>query len=228
MGPHNLPGPVLLGSDTDSLTEQAGPTAGRLRKSAAAIAMVGVRLTLAAMHGGARLFTTGPHAHVVGEPADRITLAAATLRQGYLINTASQKCLDIFNPGNDHATSSGTTKVNIYTCHGGDNQQWYLKADGTLVNPASQKCLDIYNPGGARSTLTNNKRVQVHKCHGGANQKWVLRDDGTMINPASKKCLDIYNPGGARATLTDEKQVQLHTCHGGGNQKWKIADSISS
>jgi hypothetical protein len=45
------------------------------------------------------------------------------------------KCLDV--PG--HATAPGT-RVEIWDCNGGANQQWNLNSDGTVVGRESGLC----------------------------------------------------------------------------------------
>jgi hypothetical protein len=66
------------------------------------------------------------------------------------------KCLDV--PG--HATTAGT-KVEIWSCNGGTNQQWRVNADGTIVGVESGLCLDV--SGGATA---NGTAVQLWNCTG--------------------------------------------------------------
>ena len=73
------------------------------------------------------------------------------------------KCLDV--PG--HATTAGT-RVEIWSCNGGTNQQWRLNADGTVVGVESGLCLDVTGQGTANGTA-----VQLWTCTGGSNQRWA-------------------------------------------------------
>jgi hypothetical protein len=73
------------------------------------------------------------------------------------------KCLDV--PG--HATTPGT-RVQIWSCSGGANQQWRVNSDGTIVGVESGLCLDV--TGGA---TTNGTAVVLWTCNGGSNQKWT-------------------------------------------------------
>jgi hypothetical protein len=72
------------------------------------------------------------------------------------------KCLDV--PG--HATAAGT-RVEIWTCNGGANQQWRINSDGTVVGVESGLCLDV--SGGATG---NGSVIDIAACSGGSNQKW--------------------------------------------------------
>lgn len=76
--------------------------------------------------------------------------------------TEDPKCLDAYGGG----TANGT-RVQLYTCHGGANQQWRASG-GTLVNPASGRCLDV--PG---FNSANGTQVVLWDCNGGANQRWT-------------------------------------------------------
>ncbi|HEY0752948.1 MAG TPA: ricin-type beta-trefoil lectin domain protein, partial [Ktedonobacteraceae bacterium] len=73
------------------------------------------------------------------------------------------KCLDV--PGN--ATAAGT-KVEIYDCNGGTNQQWTLNSNGTVVGRGSGLCLDVVGAGTANGTA-----VDIWTCNGGSNQQWT-------------------------------------------------------
>jgi hypothetical protein len=71
------------------------------------------------------------------------------------------KCVD------DNAGSSANgTKVQMWDCNGGANQQWQA-LNGTLVNPVSGKCLD--DPA---FNTANGTHLDIWTCNGGANQQW--------------------------------------------------------
>ena len=72
------------------------------------------------------------------------------------------KCLDVTGK----ATADGT-KVELWTCNGGTNQQWTAGANSSLVGTGSAKCLD--DPG---NSTTNGTQQQIWTCNGGANQRW--------------------------------------------------------
>ncbi|MET8159400.1 non-reducing end alpha-L-arabinofuranosidase family hydrolase, partial [Sphaerisporangium sp. NPDC005289] len=59
-------------------------------------------------------------------------------------------------------------KVQIYSCHGGANQQWRYNSDGSITGVQSGLCLDATGQGTANGTT-----IQLYTCHGGTNQKWT-------------------------------------------------------
>ncbi|MYR42443.1 lectin [Streptomyces sp. SID5910] len=100
------------------------------------------------------------------------------------------------------------TPIQLYSCTGGDNQNWVLAENGTVH--AQYKCLDI--SGGAAADGTP---VVLYRCNGGANQQWKL-NNGTLVNPQSGKCLDADGGSGTSGT-----RLQLWSCNGTSAQKWK-------
>jgi hypothetical protein len=74
------------------------------------------------------------------------------------------KCLDV----NGGATADGT-KVQLWSCNGGNAQRWAAQSDGSLRNTPSGKCLDVSGNNSADGTV-----VHLWTCNGGANQKWTL------------------------------------------------------
>jgi hypothetical protein len=117
---------------------------------------------------------------------------------------ASGKCVD----DNGLSTANGT-KIQMWDCNGGSNQQWTVAADGTLQ--VYGKCMDITGANYGNGTL-----IELWDCNGGANQQWRA-SNGTLVNPASGKCLDDPNFNTANGT-----QLDLWTCNGGTNQKWTV------
>lgn len=84
------------------------------------------------------------------------TLTGGTLR-------TLGKCLDIEGNG----TANGT-KLILWDCTGGGNQEWVPQADGSVKNPRSGRCLD--SPGGSTA---NGARLQIWDCNGTAAQKFA-------------------------------------------------------
>jgi beta-glucanase (GH16 family) len=74
------------------------------------------------------------------------------------------KCLDIAN----NATANDSQAI-LWPCHGGQNQVFQSRPDGSLHNPGSQKCLEIPN-----SNLTNGTRVVIWTCDGRPKQTWTF------------------------------------------------------
>jgi WD40 repeat protein len=113
------------------------------------------------------------------------------------------KCLDVkaANPDNG-------TPIILWTCHGGDNQQWKITPAGEIRGLAN-KCLDV---SGANSA--DGASITLWTCHGGDNQQWKITSAGE-IRGIANKCLDVYG-----ANSTDGTPIILWTCHGRYNQKW--------
>jgi hypothetical protein len=114
------------------------------------------------------------------------------------------KCVD----DNAQSTANGT-KIQMWDCNSGPNQQWTIEPDGTIQ--VYGKCMDITGANYGNGTL-----IELWDCNAGANQQWKAQN-GTLVNPASGKCLD--DPGSNTANGT---QLDLRTCNGGSNQQWSI------
>jgi hypothetical protein len=115
---------------------------------------------------------------------------------------SSSKCVD----DNAQSTADGT-KIQMWTCTGGANQQWTVEPNGTVQ--VFGKCLDITG-----ANYSNGTGIELWTCNGGANQQWQATNR-TLVNPASGKCLDDPNSNTANGT-----QLDLWTCNGGTNQQW--------
>ncbi|GIJ37839.1 hypothetical protein Vwe01_11640 [Micromonospora andamanensis] len=74
------------------------------------------------------------------------------------------KCLDVPNS----STSNGT-RIQLYDCHSGANQQWNINSNGTITGVQSGLCLDAGGSG-------NGAMIQLYSCWGGANQQWSRRN----------------------------------------------------
>jgi hypothetical protein len=158
---------------------------------------------------------------------DHITFAAAEARfvriygtargtaQGYslwevgvfgdvgLITGNGGKCTDVARS----STADGS-RIILWTCHGGTNQRWTQREDGTVRSLG--KCLD------ARSTANGTATV-LWTCNGSGGQKWVSRADGTLLNSRSGRCLDAE--GGSSASGT---RLIIWNCHSKTNQRWLL------
>ena len=117
---------------------------------------------------------------------------------------ASSKCVD-----DSGLSSANGTKIQMWDCNGGQNQQWTVASDGTLQ--VFGKCMDITG-----ANYSNGTNIELWDCNGGANQQWHA-SNGTLVNPASGKCLDDPNSNTANGT-----QLDLWTCNGGANQQWHL------
>jgi Ricin-type beta-trefoil lectin domain/Galactocerebrosidase, C-terminal lectin domain len=81
---------------------------------------------------------------------------------GRLVGVGSGRCLDV--PG---VVQTNGTRVEIWDCNGGNNQQWTVNPDGTIVGVQSGLCLHVTGQGTANGTL-----VEIWTCSGGGNQRW--------------------------------------------------------
>jgi type 1 glutamine amidotransferase len=117
----------------------------------------------------------------------------------------ANKCLDVDNAG----TADGT-KVQLYTCNGGNAQRWTVTPNSTIK--ALGKCLDVSGGGSANGT-----KVQLWTCNGTGAQNWSAQANGTVRNPQSGKCLDVSQNSSA-----DGQQIHIWDCHTGANQQWRL------
>ncbi len=113
---------------------------------------------------------------------------------------AGGKCVDV-----NGASSADGTKVQLWTCSGGTNQQW--SRNGSTWRSLG-KCMTATGTG-------DGALVQLATCNGGAGQNWTAQTGGALVN--SGKCLDAS--GGSTANGT---QLIIWSCHGGTNQRWTL------
>jgi hypothetical protein len=130
-------------------------------------------------------------------------------RTGELRGVGSGRCLDV--PG--QSTQAGT-RLQIWDCWGGSNQQWTRTAAGelTVYSGGSLRCLDAEGNG-----TSNGTAVVIWTCHGGNNQRWNLNSNGTISSVQSGLCLDVSGAGTANGS-----QAILWSCHSGSNQRWTL------
>jgi Domain of Unknown Function (DUF1080)/Ricin-type beta-trefoil lectin domain/Trehalose utilisation len=120
------------------------------------------------------------------------------------ITAASGKCVDVSGSG-----SADGTKIQLWACHGGVNQQWTVS--GTTLR-ALNKCMGV-----AGGSTANGGLVQLSTCNGSGGQNWTVGANGSLVNPQSGRCLDAN--GGSSA---DGTQLIIWSCHGGTNQRWTL------
>ncbi|KOV82953.1 esterase [Nocardia sp. NRRL S-836] len=120
---------------------------------------------------------------------------------------ASGRCLDV--PG--QATTPGT-RLQIWDCHGGTNQQWTRTTAGELsvYTGDARRCLDTLGGGGGAGTA-----AVIASCTGSGTQKWNANTNGTITSVQSGLCLDVNGAATANGTA-----VIIWTCAGQPNQRW--------
>jgi hypothetical protein len=110
------------------------------------------------------------------------------------------KCVDV-----NGSSSADGTKIQLWTCNGGTNQQW--TRDGSTLR-ALGKCMTA-------TGTTDGSLVQLSTCNGSAGQTWSVQADSTIR--AGGKCLDANG-----ASSADGTQLIVWTCTGGTNQRWTL------
>lgn len=130
------------------------------------------------------------------------TLAGSGASASITSHLSPSQCMDVLGGG-----SAAGTRVGIYTCNGGSNQQFVWESSGEIRN--GSMCLDA--SGGAGR---NGDGIIIWPCHGSPNQHWTGTSDG-QIRGINGRCLDI--PEGK---TTNGTQLILWDCHGGKNQFW--------
>lgn len=144
-----------------------------------------------------------------------VTLVGATPASAAgatITGQGSGRCLDVAAGRTDPGS-----RVIVYDCHGGANQQWTLTPARELRVYDGTRCLDVQG-----SDTTSPAVAQITTCNGGSNQQWTVRADGRIVGVQSGLCLDV--DGARRANGTP---VNLWTCHGQDNQRWRVAGSSS-
>lgn len=86
------------------------------------------------------------------------------------INTAGGMCLD-----NPNSSTANNTQMIVYTCSGGQNQQWwnkleYTNSDFWTYNNASLLCLTVLN-----NRTDDNAPIIQFTCNSGSNERWVYQ-----------------------------------------------------
>ncbi|MFI9584250.1 ThuA domain-containing protein [Streptomyces sp. NPDC052236] len=128
-------------------------------------------------------------------------LGSTTPTTGPIVG-AGGKCVDVSGTG-----SADGAKIQLWTCHGGTNQQW--TRDGNTWRTLG-KCMTV-------AGATDGSPVQLSTCNGGPGQNWTTGTNGALMNPQANKCLDANGASSANGT-----QLIIWTCHGGTNQRWTL------
>ncbi|RSM91524.1 PKD domain-containing protein [Kibdelosporangium aridum] len=135
---------------------------------------------------------------------DAFTFGTSTGNRTGRITGPGGKCVDV-NGG----SSADGTKIQLWTCTGGTNQQWTV--NGTTLR-ALNKCMNV-----AGGSTADGAQVQLSTCNGSGAQNWTTGANGSLVNSQSGKCLDANG-----ASTADGTQLIIWTCHGGTNQGWTL------
>jgi serine/threonine protein kinase len=102
-----------------------------------------------------------------GTAEQQLACGAATgeswaLSGGALTQDGGKYCLDDYGYGNQ----SGS-RIVLWSCNGGSNQQWTVRADGSIQNVFSKLCLDV-----AGQSASDGALVQLSTCTGRSSEHW--------------------------------------------------------
>jgi hypothetical protein len=135
------------------------------------------------------------------------------------------KCLDADNS----AGGGNGTKVQLWSCHDGLNQDWRMVSLGNnfyrVVNVQFNRCLDAHAPDVAR----NGAKVQLWDCSGSDNQKWYLHifsngsstlENWAGINATPADVIPVLDAD--RNNPNNGTRTQLWDFSGASNQLWQL------
>eukprot|EP00775_Hariotina_reticulata_P007981 gene7981-8179_t len=111
----------------------------------------------------------------------------------------------------DAPTWTTGVQLYIFDCHGGPNQQFEHRADGSVRFVGRNQCMDVRYSGTADGTA-----VQLWECNGTPAQQWFADHLG-RLHPyaAPDKCLDIPN-----SRFENRVNLVIWSCHTYTNQNW--------
>jgi hypothetical protein len=127
----------------------------------------------------------------------------------------SVKCLD----ADLNTIGADGTKVQLWTCNGSPQQQWFLYSDGTIRNGLSGRCLDA----DTKTAFVLGGKVQLWDCNGGPQQIWDQHGAGgggtarkSFTDELDALCLDADT----KTIGTNGTRVQRWACNGTAQQQW--------
>ncbi|KAJ7292525.1 ricin B lectin domain-containing protein [Mycena rebaudengoi] len=140
------------------------------------------------------------------------------------IKIFGDKCIDVSG-----GVNADGTKLQVWSCTGGPNQQWISKTDFTFQWSGTNKCIDLTD-----GKITDGSQLQLWTCDSNSNQKW-----SAAANPsAERKAVQItggdFSATGngpfciAAASDTDGAKVALVRCadtasvFAAGNVTWTV------
>ncbi|GJG87402.1 hypothetical protein tb265_25830 [Gemmatimonadetes bacterium T265] len=143
-------------------------------------------------------------------PSASLDISGGTPTPMITTRLAAGKCMDI--AGGTAVAPPPGAPVQIWTCHGGANQQLVLQPSGMITAYNGARCMDVW---GARGN--NGDAIVAWPCHGGSNQRWTLTAAGELRSAINGKCLDVT---GARSQ--NGTRLTIWTCSGSANQGWVV------
>lgn len=130
---------------------------------------------------------------------------------GVELRGMGNKCVDVPN-----GAYFARQYVQLYDCHGGDNQQWTVEPTGRIRAWDSDYCLDV--PDG---TAVSGKLLQLYPCHDGPAQRFGFTALGEI--KFGNLCVDSRD-----AVPENGRKLQLYTCKPTSkqNQQWHLSGPI--
>ncbi len=132
---------------------------------------------------------------------------------GAVRSLLARKCVDDRNG----STADGT-RIQIYTCHGGQAQVWTAHPDAAgklqlrLTKATSvARCLTVTGSRTAAGT-----KVELQRCNASAGQEWQAKGNGHLVNPRSGKCLADPRAGPIGT------QLEIVSCAVRAAQHWAL------
>ncbi len=126
---------------------------------------------------------------------------------------ASQQCADIRG-----GQAGNSVTVGGWSCHGGANQRWHYRQDGTLRSLAdTEQCLDV---AGAKTAAGTD--IQVYQCNGSRAQQFMPDVHGRLHSVLDlNKCLSLNNGNVQLAECLAASQVV------GSRQQFMLRDAAT-
>jgi hypothetical protein len=147
----------------------------------------------------------------------------ATASPGYTIRSVLEDgnyCLDVHYTGD--ADLRDGQLVQLWQCHGGPNQQFWMPGDGNIHSALGDGnwCLDVPYSRNGRDPY-NGASIQLYRCHGGPSQDFWTEPVTTapgfaMIHSALEYgtwCLDVAYS--VDDQLANGQRIQLWQCASG-------------
>ncbi len=142
------------------------------------------------------------------QPAPSPSLSVLAGHAGPIVDTDTTGwCVDV-----RYGDPANGTPLLMWECHGGDNQQWSFRPDGTIRSLG--KCMTV--EGGASAGGTG---IVLSDCGADDSQKWRVTSDGWVVNQGSGKCLwnSIAQP------QQHGQQLTIESCRADTiNNQWRL------